>query len=1083
MSSRSESGLSGPRIRAVLIGAGTYAAESDLTNVPAVEQTLTDLRQALIKRCRVASVEMILDPASPADIGLAVAEAAEQADDTLLVYYVGHGVVSRAGGLYLATAATNRESSRLAFTGLAYSALRDCLLHSPARSIVAVLDCCFSGRAVGVLSPSDDSAAAADLAQVHGGFVLTSAARDELALAPEGARHTAFTGELIRLLNHGDPDGPRVITLNYLFHHLDKVLLARGWPRPQRRASQWIDDLPLAVNPAYVPPQADIGDSPAQMTSPYPGLAVFDEHRARWFFGREQVTAELVARFAGRLEQASPLLVVGAAGAGKSSLLRAGLLSAVANGELPVSGSRTWPRVLITPTSDPVGVLATHIARLSGRDTKAVRAELKADPDQFAVTVHGALVAQSRDGDIRGARVLILVDQFEEVFTHGASEQDAQVFIRALCAAAGTDSGQGEPPALVALAVRADFFDRCVANPTLLPSVRDGHIVLDPMNADELRSVIEQPAQAVGLTLEPGLVDLLLQDMLVEPDHLAQLTPDGIAHVPSALPLLAHALRGTWERREDETLTMAGYRAAEGVHGAVAATAERTFQQLDDQAQRVAKRLLLRLVRLNDQRQATRLRVDQSILLVQSRDPAIAATVLDALTRARLITVEQDSVEIVHDALLYAWSRLREWIDTDRSSLHTHQRLTDAAQAWDRSGRPRTALYRNASLVEAMQWASTPDHQDSLGLVERDFLTQSEKQVTRTRRRRRLTITVSSAFITVIMAVAVVVAPRFLAAPQQIAAPVVVLAGNTGSVSSVAINPNGHLLASGNSDGTIRLWNITNPAQPTTSGSPLTGHVGTVTSVAFNPERNILVSGGADKTVRLWDVTDPAHTRLLGKPLTGPTDVVTSVAVSSDGLAIVAGSRDGTASVWDITDSSHATSPGTPINVSLKPDVIDAVSSVALGNDGSTLATNSAIVRLWDIRNRSHHSENLTTGTNVTSIAFSPSGKTLAAGSDDGKILLWSVSELARPTPLNTLSTGRSNRVSSLSFTADGRTLASGQNDAVTLWDTTDPTHPTFLAQPLTRSSGSVTSTAFTPDGHTLAVGSDDGTVLLLSIP
>ena len=297
------------------------------------------------------------------------------------------GLVSPGGELYLATKSTERRPELLAYTALAYTAVRTSLLQSPARSIVVVVDCCFSGKAVGVLG-AVDGAVAVDLAQVHGGYVLTSAAPEELVLAPPGARHTAFMGELIGLLARGDPDRPPLLTLRHAYQYLKRVLPARGFPKPHRRASEWIDDLVLAPNPGYrspgdAPPAQDAA-GPVGDVCPYPGLAAFRAEDARWFFGQEWVTTELVGRLAARLDQACPLVLVGASGSGKSSLLRAGLLSALAAGTLLVPGSRTWPCLLLTPTADPVGELTAQIARLAGVEPGGVQAELVADPDGFA---------------------------------------------------------------------------------------------------------------------------------------------------------------------------------------------------------------------------------------------------------------------------------------------------------------------------------------------------------------------------------------------------------------------------------------------------------------------------------------------------------------------------------------------------------------------------------------------------------------------------------------------------------------------------------------------------------------------------
>jgi hypothetical protein len=245
--------LSSTGAQAVLIGTGTHLPRSGLPDVPAVSTTLADLKQALVRQCGMvdSNVRVLADPLLPLDVGRAVTDSAKQAKDVLLIYYIGHGMVSPSGQFYLATKSTERDPELLPYTALSYSAVRTSLLQSPARSTVVILDCCFSGMALeGVLGAFGP----VDLAQVHGGYVLTSSGRDELALAPAGATHTAFTGELIDLLTRGDPEGPPLLTLRYVYQYLTRVLTARGFPSPQRRASEWIEDLVLAPNPAYRPP-------------------------------------------------------------------------------------------------------------------------------------------------------------------------------------------------------------------------------------------------------------------------------------------------------------------------------------------------------------------------------------------------------------------------------------------------------------------------------------------------------------------------------------------------------------------------------------------------------------------------------------------------------------------------------------------------------------------------------------------------------------------------------------------------------------------------------------------------------------
>jgi conflict system STAND superfamily ATPase/WD40 domain-containing protein len=993
----------------VLIGTGTHAAGSGLPDVPAVGTTLVDLEQVLVSRCGMADshLRVLTDPRTPLDVGRVLTESAKQAQDVLLVCYVGHGLVSPGGELYLATRSTERQSELLAYTALAYTAVRTSLLQSPARSIVVILDCCFSGRAVGVLGALD-SAVAVDLARVDGGYVLTSAAGEELALAPPGARHTAFTGELIGLLARGDPDGPSLLTLRHAYQYLTRVLPARGFPKPHCRASERIEDLVLAPNPAYHPPEdapreQDVA-GPAGEVCPYLGLAAFRAEHARWFFGRERVTTDLVDGLAARLrlDQARPLVLVGASGSGKSSLLRAGLLPALSAGTLLVPGSRTWPHLLFTPTSEPVGELAAQIAGLTGVAPGVVRAELVADPEGFAATVRRALAAWAGGGEISGARVVLVVDQFEETFLPCTEERDRQVFIRALCAAAGAGGGAwgAEPPALVVLGVRADLYGRCVAYPELLPALQDGQVVLGSMRPVELRAAIEGPAHAAGLTLEPGLVETLLRELGAGNGSGGTGGGAGAfaAYDPGALPLLSHALQATWEHRVDRTLTVAGYQATGGIHEAVATTAEATFQGFDPAGQQAARRLLLRMVQIGDGVPDTRLRADLNTLIAHSPDPAAASTVFDAFAHARLITADEDAAEITHEALLRAWPRLGGWIDVDRAGLYVRQQLTDAAQKWDHDGRPTTALYRDTDLAVAQNWAQEPAHHDDLGPLERDFLAASQalrdrQQQVAHRRAHRARHLITSLVVLLVLSLAgggIALYQAHSTPPQPV--PITVLAGHTSSVTAVAFSPDGHILASGSRDQTVRLWNVSDRAHPTSLGPPLTGHTNAVSSVAFSSDGHILASGSDDRTVRLWNVSDRAHPTPLGPPLTSHTSYVNTVAFSLDGHTLASGSFDRTVRLWNVSDPAHPKSLGPPLT-----GHTDAVNAVVFSPDGHTLASGSfdGTVRLWNLSDPAHPTplrQPLTGRTGVDySVAFSPDGHTLASGSSDGTVRLWSL--------------------------------------------------------------------------------------------
>jgi Mg-chelatase subunit ChlD len=243
---RPRPGLTGATV--LLCGTGTHRRRrSGLPRIGAVKTTLTDLRDVLADRCG-ATPRMAVDPRSPDEFGDAVSDAAHGARDVLLIYYVGHGLVASNNRLYLATTRTDARYNRVRHTALPYDTVRDYVIDSPAAVKIVILDCCYSGRAVGTLSPDADIE---NRAAIDGAYVLTSAARDESAIAPPKARHTAFSGQLIHLLTNGDPDGDEVITMESVYRYLDRVLPAHNYPRPRRRVIGNADRFPLTDNPAF----------------------------------------------------------------------------------------------------------------------------------------------------------------------------------------------------------------------------------------------------------------------------------------------------------------------------------------------------------------------------------------------------------------------------------------------------------------------------------------------------------------------------------------------------------------------------------------------------------------------------------------------------------------------------------------------------------------------------------------------------------------------------------------------------------------------------------------------------------------
>jgi WD40 repeat protein len=1118
-----------------LIGTGRHAEGAGLDSLPAVKRSVLDLGEVLVERCGLARdrLRIVLDAATPTEIGTALAEEADRATSVLLVYYVGHGLVGLGGELYLATQATDRRPGWLAHTALAYNAVRNSLLESAAASLVVVLDCCYSGRALGVLGSIQDEAA--DLARVHGGYVLTSAAPDELALAPVGNTYTAFTGELLNLLRAGDPEGPQELTLQYIYRYLARALPAYGGPRPRRIASGRVDDLVLAINRAYRPPATA---SPGTMAAggefsdicPYPGLVAFEPEQADWFFGREQLTAELITRLARRLGEGGPLAVVAPSGTGKSSLLRAGLVPALARGALAAPGSRAWPRVVMTPGPHPLAALAAQVASLNGADSPALARNFVRNPGQYAESFRAVLRARAAGHGITGARVVLIVDQFEDVFTLCADDGERDAFIEVLgTLASGTPDAA--PAALVVLGLRADFYGRCAAYPQLRDAVQDDQVLVGPMAVVELREAIERPARAVGLDLEPGLVELLLRDIGVADVSAAE--PTVGAYEAGRLPLIAYALQETWRHRAGRTLTVSGYQRTGGIHNAIAATAERTYAALSEAGKQEARPLFMRLVKIGDATQDTRRTVSRTDLLGRSRSSAEAEEILAAFTEARLLTITQDSIEISHEALLQAWPRLRQWLSNDRVGSLLSQELEDAATAWERSARDNSALLRGSRLEAAVRWASERPAQDEASPAARAFLRESQRQQNRARLVRRAAVAVLAVVALIAATTAWYALGQRSAAEassrqaifNQVTAEADQVAGTDGSLAaqlnllayrmkpteaaytklvsdentplaaillvpsgiarSVTFSTNGRTLAAATNSG-VRIWNISGGSDPRLL-APLPAGSGAAFNVAFSTDGRILAAA-TGSGVRMWDVSDRLHPHLLGTITTGPHNAVSSVAFSPDGhtLAAVTGS---VIRLWDVSDPSNPAPLGPAMAAR-----DGAVSSVAFSPNGGILASaTGSSVWLWDIRHPAHTRQAGAQlgplpfrdghASTIRSIAFSPDGSTLVAGAADNYVHLWRVTNPARPVSLG-YCFNDTNAVTAVSISPRGDLLATGSaDDTVSVWSFTNPAGCNLAYQTLKGHTGAVLALAISPDGHTLATASADHTIRLWNLP
>nr|WP_268267503.1 helix-turn-helix domain-containing protein [Streptomyces coriariae] len=837
---------------------------------------------------------------------------------------------------------------------------------------------------------------------------------------------------------------------------------------------------------------------------PYRGLSAFTAQDAGWFFGRERATAALVERVFERIG-GGPLMVVAPSGAGKSSLFNAGLVPAFRNpGGFPMPGAERWPVVAFTPTAHPLEELLTGFAKALDGDLGVTVRQLRDRPEILLEAVRRTVDDSACDDGGRRpppVRPVLLVDQFEELFTLCSDEGERRAFVRVLCAVSTSRRPSdpadvpGRDPAVVVLGVRADLSGRCVELPELATVFTDGLFVLPPMSVTGLREAITRPAELAGLALEPGLVPLLLRDagLRDEPAGLpgserGALPGDGSggAHgdgsdvgralpdvTPSgALPLISHALLTTWQRREGATLTVAGYERTGGIRGAVARTAEDVFAGLYPAEQQTIRRILVRLVHVADGTGPARCRMSRAALMERLADTDGATAALDAFVRARLITADRDTVEIAHEALLHAWPRLRGWIDADRHGLLIHQQLAHAAEEWEREGGDPSALYRGTRLDTVRAWAEELDGRSRLSAQEEAFLRASRaEEADRQRQARRQVRRRQGTLATLVVLLALAVVAGALAYRQRSDALQQERVARSRALAAQSVS-----LAAGQPEASMRLAGEAYRSQETpeargallsTQAQPfsarLGGHRGPVNSVAFAPDGRTLATASSDGTVTLRRLADRRTTATF--TMSGR---VRSVAFSPDGRTLAAGATDAPVQLWGAAD--HRT------KVVLPAGTVGA-RAVAFDPRGRTLAVaaRDGTVQVWDTdRGRRVASFTGHVG-QVDALAYAPDGRTLASVGADRTVRLW---DTVRDRPAGVLE-GHSDEVYGVAFAPDGRSLASGGADrTVRLWDLAR--HRTISV--LSGHSDDVNAVAYTPDGATVVSAGGDGTTRLWDV-
>jgi WD40 repeat protein/DNA-binding SARP family transcriptional activator len=803
--------------------------------------------------------------------------------------------------------------------------------------------------------------------------------------------------------------------------------------------------------------------------NPYKGLRAFTEADTADFFGRAGLTGQLLARLADDDPLAHFLAVVGPSGSGKSSVVRAGLVPALRQGELP--GSEDWFIADMLPGSHPLEELEIALMRIAVAQQPGLMEQLQRDAR--------GLIRAAKLILPENAELVLLVDQFEEAFMLVDDPDQTRHFLDLIYAAV-TDR---RSCVRVVVTLRADFYDRPLMFGDFSTLMRYRTEIVAPMTSEELERAVVGPAECVGVRFQPRLVEAITTE---------------IHRQPGALPMLQYALTEMFDRRQDSLITLETYQTLGGVLGVLAKQADAVYHRLDEAQQDVARQLFLRLITLGEGTEDTRRRARRSELL--SVGGQTMAVVIDAFDHSRLLTLDRDpanrapTVEIAHEALLREWQQLRQWLDQNRDDIRLQRQLALATTEWLNAGRDPSYLATGARLSLFESWAAATDlvlndqEAEYLATSTAEWHAQRAREAALERRaRQRLGALVVGLAVFLVAAIGLLIfafgeqgkaksqaqmarsaeadaeqnaaqiqsllwannaqqamdndrlelaLPLALAAnriedppvyAQRMLAEVAYapglsrrLVGHSAQVTSVVYSPDGQMALSGAYDNRLILWDV---RTGTILREFALRHTEAVTSVAFGPDGQRALSGSQDGTLILWDVTtgEPLHQfdRL--------PHAVYSVAFSPDGRWVLSGSQDGTLILWDVENRSRART--------FEAAHTDAVHSVTFGPDGRQALSGSwdGSVILWDVESGTvvHRFEGH--NASVYSVTFMPDGRRALSGGGDNRLLLW---DLENQRLLATLSGGHSQRILSIAVSPDGRWALSGSDDGlVVLWD------------------------------------------------
>ncbi len=983
-----------------------------------------------------------------------------------LIYFAGHGfeahsLTGEPKG-YLATSDCNKDGQN----AIAFDDFNSLIAKSQLSTLVVLLDCCYAGS----LLERSFIRSSFPVFNSKQDYCLITASR-AFERAREDAEGGIFTKAVIKGLSQDKADDTTgEVNANDLMSFVSRELKGSGQEAIYMGGGR-------SISLVFYPPQNPVASGVVSEECPYRGLEAFDKEHTKFFFGREKVV-NLIQQ---KLTQGNFIPIIGASGSGKSSVVRAGLIPQLNEGEWQVLEP-------IKPGFEPLIKLRGAFQKFfpGAKNEKQLKDLIENEQNNLSA------ILENLPGS---AKFLLVVDQFEEVFTGGASPQEKQRFIELLTQVVDISDSQ----LAVVITMRADFLEPCLDYPSLTALIQTQAVFMPPLTGVDLKETITEPAKLQGHSVEEGLVLKILQDVKQEPGFL---------------PLLEFALTKLWDKRDQEKhqLTLEQYEKLGELTGALNLHAENVYlyqdfeeesptQERTQQEKEWIERIFLRLVRTGEGEKDTRQRQPKATLLNiagnEANQQQQLSELLDGeagLVKGRLLVAGKDEkgeawIDLAHEALIEGWQHFAQWRQQDRDLRRLSDRLADARREWRNKEENNTYLMQGGLLAEVRDsWQklqvylqSPPEDEvfykrsdvhekDRIGELER-ALTESHLREKAARVENLLPFQPLDSLVLGIQ----LMGENQEKLPQQILAPVqnslirvmnkvivfIPFRIHESVVNSVALSQDGQTIVSGGKDSMVRLWN----RQGLPLAEPFRGHEGAVSSVAISGDGQTIVSGGEDGTVRLWN----RQGLPLAEPFLGHEDYVNSVAISQDGQTIVSGGEDGTVRLWN--------RQGLPLAEPFGDFFKNDVNSVAVSGDGQTIVSGGRdrLVRLWNRQGlplaepfRGHKDY-------VNSVAISQDGQTIVSGGEDGTVRLWNRQGLPLAEPFR----GHEDYVNSVTISQDGQTIVSGSTDnTVRLWNR----QGLPLAEPFRGHGGAVWSVVISQDGQTIVSGSTDSTVRLWNL-